>query len=105
MARDDKPKGAQGMKSAYELALERLEGQGIDRPRADALSDEQKARIAQARTYTESKLAELDILHRDQLRKLADPVKRDEQEEFYRRERERLTAECEAKIARLRGPG
>jgi len=72
---------AKGMKSAYE---------------------ETKRAIAEARRVTESKLAELEILHRDKLAKLADPVKRAEQEEFYRLEKERLTADGEAKVAKLR---
>lgn len=99
MATGDK---AKGMKSAYELALERLEAQGIERPREDALSDEQKRAIAEARQFTKSKLAELEILHRDKMKKLTDSVKLDEQEEFYRREKERLTNEGESRVARLR---
>lgn len=94
---------ARGMKSAYELALERLEAQGIERPREEALSDETKRAIAEARRVTESKLAELEILHRDKLAKLADPSKRAEQDEFYLLEKERITADGEARVAKLRG--
>jgi hypothetical protein len=103
MTAADNPKGAKGMKSAYELALERLESQGIDRPSATTLSEEQKRKIADARSLTESKLAELEILHRDKMAKLADPVKAGEQEEFYRLEKERLDRELEAKLVRIRG--
>ena len=99
MATGDK---AKGMKSAYELALERLESQGIERPSGTALTDEQKRAIAESRNLTESKLAELEILHRDQMTKLTDPVKRMEQEEFYERERESLTTDGEAKVDRIR---
>lgn len=91
-----------GMKSAYELALERLESQGIERPRATSLSDATKQAIAEARRVTEAKLAELEILHRDQLAKLGDPAARDEQESRYRRDRERVEAEGERAVARLR---
>ncbi|HLF57766.1 MAG TPA: hypothetical protein VI942_13065 [Thermoanaerobaculia bacterium] len=94
-----------GMKSAYEAALERLEREGIERPREEAFSEATKQAIAEARRVTESKLAELEILHRDKLQKLADYAQRDEQEEYYRRERERITAEGEAKVAQLRGGG
>ncbi|HSM12537.1 MAG TPA: hypothetical protein VLA66_00570 [Thermoanaerobaculia bacterium] len=100
MAPADKSKG---MKSAYELALERLEAEGIERPRDGALSEDTKQEIAEARRVTEAKLAELEILHRDRMRKLEDPVARAEQEEFFRRERERLTAEGEARVEKLRG--
>jgi hypothetical protein len=102
MGREDNRKGATGMKSAYELALERLESQGIERPSEGALSEEQKRAIADARAVTESKLAELDILHRDKMRKLEDPGKRAEQEEFYRLEKERLAGEGEKKVAKIR---
>jgi len=94
-----------GMKSAYELALERLAAQGIEAPRAQGLSESAKQAIAEARRATESKLAELEILHRDKLQKLDDYAQRDEQEEYYRREHERITAEGEAKVAKLRGGG
>ncbi len=99
MATRDK---AAGMKSAYELALERMEREGIERPREEALPEETKRAIAEARRVTESKIAELEILHRDKMAKLADPVKRDEQEEFYRRERDRIGAEGEARVEALR---
>jgi len=102
MAAADKSKG---IKSAYELALERLESEGIERPREDALSAETKDAIAAARRETESKLAELEILHRDRMSKLGDPVKRSEQEEFFRLERERITTAGEAKVERLRDAG
>jgi hypothetical protein len=93
------------MKSSYELALERMERAGIERPRDEALAEATKQAIAAARRVTESKLAELEILHRDKLAKLADPAQRDEQEEFYRREHERLTAEGEARVEKLRDQG
>lgn len=90
------------MKSAYELALERLEAQGVDRPRPASLSDATKAAIAEARRVTEAKLAELEILHRDQLAKLHGPAERAEQEEHYRRDRERIESDGERAVARLR---
>ena len=98
--------GAPGMKSAYELALERMDAMGVERPREEALSEEVKQAIAEARRVTESKLAELEILHRDKLAKLGDYDKVAAQEEFYRLEHERLTADGEARVAKLRGtPG
>lgn len=99
MATGDK---AKGMKSAYELALERMEARGIERPSETALTDDQKRAIAEARNLTESKLAELEILHRDKMAKLSDPAKADEQEEFYRLEKERLTSEGEMRVERIR---
>jgi hypothetical protein len=90
------------MKSAYELALERMESQGIDRPKEDSLTDAQRAEMAEVRRRVEAKLAELDILHRDKLAKTADPAARAEQEEHYRQERGRLEDERERKVAAIR---
>jgi LPS O-antigen subunit length determinant protein (WzzB/FepE family) len=89
------------MKSAYELALERLEKQGIERPREEGLGSEVQQKIAEARQHAEAKLAELEILHRDRLRK-ADPAKRQEEEDDYVRERRRIEGDRDRKIEKLR---
>ena len=102
LAMADKDK-ASGMKSAYELALERLEQQGIERPREEGLSGEQKEQVAEIRRQAEAKLAELEILHRDSLRKAFDPGKRQEAEEDYVRERRRIEEDRDRKIVKLRG--
>ena len=90
------------MKSAYQLALERLEAQGVEKPRGEALTEATKQALAAARKLTEAKIAELEILHRDQMAKLTDPMKREEQEEFYLREHETLTREGEARVDRIK---
>jgi len=97
----DKDK-ASGMKSAYELALERLEKQGIERPREEALSAETLEKIAEVRRQAEARLAELEILHRDRLGK-SDPFKRQEDEDNYVRERRRIEDDRDRKIEKLRG--
>jgi hypothetical protein len=100
---DRKP--AAGMKSAYELALERLERQGIQRPREDSVSEDTRKRLGEVRQQTEAKLAELEILHRDRLKGLYDPDKRREEEEEYVRERRRLETDRDRKLEKLRaGP-
>lgn len=91
-----------GMKSAYELALERLEKQGIERPREEAIPAETLEKIADARRQAEAKLAELEILHRDRLGK-SDPYKRQEDEDNYIRERRRIEDDRDRKIEKLRG--
>ena len=98
----DKDK-ASGMKSAYELALERMEKQGIERPREETLSEEFREQVAEVRRQAEAKLAELEILHRDRLRSVRDPAKRQEDEEEYVRERRRIEDDRERKVAKLRG--
>jgi hypothetical protein len=97
----DKDK-ASGMKSSYELALERLEKRGIERPREEALPAETLEKIADARRQAEAKLAELEILHRDRLGK-TDPFKRQEDDDNYVRERRRIEDDRDRKIEKLRG--
>ena len=60
------------MKSAYELALERLESQGIERPRQESLSEETRQRLNDVRQQAAAKLAELEILHLDRLKTVHD---------------------------------
>ena len=90
------------MKSAYEIALERMADQGIERPREEALSDVIRQEMAEARQRAAAALAELEILHRDRLAKLADPVERGEEEDDYRRERRRIEERRDRQIEKLR---
>lgn len=96
---------AAGMKSAYELALERLEKQGIERPREESFSDAIRDQIAEARRKADARLAELEILHKDRLKGVYDPAKRQEDEEEYVRERRRIEDDRDRKIEELRKKG
>jgi len=91
------------MKSAYELAIERLrkkdEEAGVT---STPVTGEQKAAIAEVRNFYESKLAEQQVLHQSALRKLLEPDAREVLEQEYRRERERLTSERDRKIEKIR---
>ena len=91
-----------GLKSAYELALERMEQQGISRPRENALTDEGREEARKIREKASAKIAELEILHRDRLKAEHDPLKRREDEEEYVRERRRIEERRDADIERLR---
>ena len=93
---------AKGMKSAYELALERLEQRGIDRPRQEALSDSEREQVAEIRRRAEAKVAELEILHKDRLAKIADSSQRKEEQEDFERERQRIEADRDRKIETIR---
>ena len=91
------------MKTAYELAMERLkkkdEEAGIEsRP----LTDAQKAQIAEIRNFYEAKLAEAQVMHQSKLKSVFDPGERETLELEYRRERERLSEERERKIKKIR---
>ncbi|MEO1366015.1 MAG: hypothetical protein AAFX50_02475 [Acidobacteriota bacterium] len=90
------------MKSAYELALERMESQGIERPDQDALSDDDRARIQEIRRRAEAKLAQLQIMHRERLAKLSSFGEREQEEEEYRIERRRIEDDREGKLEAIR---
>ena len=94
-----------GPKSAFELAMERLRKQDADEgvtTRA-SLTDEQKAAIAEVRSLYDSKIAEQEILQASAMKHLqvADPAEREEVERRFRRERERLASERDAKVGPL----
>ena len=92
-----------GPKSAYELAMERLrkqdEAAGVTH---QPLTEAQKAAIAEARSFFEAKLAEIEVLHQGRMRTTFDPEERAAREQEYRRDRERLTSERDAKLEKLR---
>ena len=94
---------ADGLKSSYELAMERLkkkdEEAGIE---PVTLTDEQKAAIAEARNFYDSKIAEQEVLYQSKMRATLDPAERDKLTETYRRDRERLTSDRNAKVEKLR---
>lgn len=91
-------------RSALELALERLrkkdEASGVTS--SAPLTEAQRQAIAEVRQICEAKLAEREILHASSLAAVFDPVERASLEDGYRRDRERLTADRDAAIARLR---
>jgi hypothetical protein len=91
------------MKSAYELAMERLRKQdekaGVEHR---LLTDAQKTAIAEVRNFYDAKIAEQDVLQQSRLRKTFDPAERDAIEAELRRDRERLATERDAKIEKIR---
>jgi hypothetical protein len=98
--------GESGPKSALEIAMERLRKldaeQGGSQP---ALSDAQKAAIAEARKVAEARLAEREVMYRSQLAQAADHAAREKAEEEYRRDRARITADRDSRVERIRRDG
>jgi hypothetical protein len=91
------------LKSAYELAMERFQKKDADAGIVQTpLTEAQKAAIAELRSRYQAKIAELEILHRSNTSALADPGARELAEDDYRRERERINAEREARIEAVR---
>ena len=90
-------------KSAVEIAMERLrkkdEAAGVVETR---LTDAQKATIAELRSVYGAKVAQADLQYKERLRASFDPAVHDALDLEYRRERERLTGELDAKIEQAR---
>jgi hypothetical protein len=94
---DDAPK------SSLELAMERLKRKDQEEGRVERpLGEEQRAAIAELRRIAEAKLAEREILHRSALARVGDPEAYAALEEEYRRDRERIVADRDAKIEEIR---
>jgi len=90
-------------KSAYELAMERLRKKdaeaGVEhRP----LNDEQRAAIAEIRSTYQARIAEREILFRSERSKATDPAALEEAEQNYRRDRDRMARERDAKVEKVR---
>jgi len=90
-------------KSAFELAMEKLKKKdaeaGVEqRP----LTDSQRAAIAEAKSLHEARVAERRILHQSATRTLRDAAEQEERDAELRRDLERLAAERDAKISKIR---
>jgi hypothetical protein len=95
---DDKP-----LKSSLELAMERLKKKDADagvesRPASRTI----RRRRSPRRAASGAKMAEAEVLHQSKMRSTADPGQRETLELQYRRDRERLTSDRDAKIEKIR---
>jgi hypothetical protein len=89
------------MKSAYELAMERLE-KGSP---SISLTDDQKKEIAEVDSVYRSKIAEREVFLKDQIRKAQIAGNLEEVQSLEKQlasEIRRLQEECEAKKEKLR---
>src|SRR5213594_3559822 len=90
-----------GMKSAYELAMERLEKASPSL----SLTEDQKKEIAEVDSVYRAKIAEKELFLKDQIRKAQDAGKFDEVESLEKQqaaEIRRLQEDCQAKKEKLR---
>jgi hypothetical protein len=93
----DKPK------SAFELAMERLDAEDREAGTKEApLTPQQKDAIAEARRIAASRLAEREILFRDSMKKTPDPETREKAEGEYHLDRQRIHDDCERAIEGIR---
>ena len=89
------------MKSAYELAMERLEKASP----SVALTEEQKKEIAEVDATYRAKVAEKELFLKEQIRKAQGAGKLEEAESLEKQlasDIRRLQEECEAKKEKLR---
>jgi glutamate synthase domain-containing protein 1 len=91
------------LKSAYELAMERLRAKdreaGVDEP--TRLTAEQKKEITELRQAAKAKLAEIEIMHRKQMANAVAgaPEEIEQIEERLRVDRRRVESKLESDIA------
>jgi hypothetical protein len=91
------------LKSSFELAMERLRQKDAEAGiTTRTLTDGEKAAIAEVRNFYDAKIAEQQVLHESRLRQLPDPAARDALAAEWRADRERLVAERERKIEKIR---
>jgi hypothetical protein len=89
------------MKSAYELAMERLEKASP----TISLTEEQKKEIAEVDSVCRAKIAEREVFLKDQIRKAQIAVNLEEVQSLEKQltsDIRRLQEECEAKKEKLR---
>ena len=89
------------MKSAYELAMERLQKQSPSTP----LTEEQKAQLAEIDSLYRSKMAEKELLLKEQIRREAQAGAANEVERLQKQlssELRRLQEECDQRKEKIR---
>jgi hypothetical protein len=90
-------------KSALELVMERLRKKDADAGVEEtALTDAQRAAIAEARNICEAKTAERRIMHASAVAGVFDPAERANRDDELRRDIERLESDRDARIAKIR---
>ena len=90
-------------KSAFELAMERLRRKDVEEGLTVVpLSEAQRTAIAEIRNLYDGWLAQEDVLHQSKMRTTIDPAEGDILQQRYRRERERLISERDAKLEKIR---
>jgi len=95
------------MKSAYEIAMEKLRRQDAERGESpEQLTDSQREEIAEVRKVYGARMAEREILHQAELRKARATGEAEAVatvEEAYRRDRGRIEEDRDAKIRAVKG--
>ena len=90
-------------KSAFELAMEKLKKKDAESGvEAQALTDSQRAAIADAKSLYEARVAERRIMHQSAILSIFDPAELEERATELRRDLERFASERDSKIQKIR---
>jgi hypothetical protein len=93
-------------RSRLEIVMERLRKKDAEAGVEEtALSDEQRAEIAEARSIYEAKVAERRIMHQSALATVFDLAEREQLDELFRRDLERFETDRDVRIRRIRAGG
>ena len=91
-------------KSALELVMERLKKKDAEAGvQEHALTDEQRAQIAEARSIYEARVAERRIMFQSQTAPVFDPAELELHREQLRRDLAQFESDRDAKIRKIRG--
>lgn len=91
------------LKSSFELAMERLRRKDAEAGvTTRVLSDAAKAQIAEVRSIYDAKIAEQQVMLQSRLARTMDLGEREVLEAGFRAEKERLSAERDAKVEKIR---
>jgi hypothetical protein len=93
---------AKAPKTAYELAMERLQAADPAGKKQRPLTAKQKEAIAQVRNAATARLAEREILFKDAMKTVVDPAEREKAESNYLTDRRRIDEDCEKQVEAIR---
>ena len=93
---------ADKLKSSFELAMERLRASEPAGGKEKPLSSAQKKKIAEARRIAAARLAELEILFKDALKRTLEPAQREKAEGEYHIDRQRINDDRDRAIEAIR---
>jgi hypothetical protein len=89
-------------KSSFELAMERLRASDPAGANEKPLTAAQKEEIAEARRVAAARLAELEILFKDAMKKNLEPAEREKAEGEYQIDRQRINDDRDRALEAIR---
>ena len=82
--------------------MERLRAADAKDTVEKSLTDAQKTAIAEVRKLAAARAAEREILFQDALKGMRDPAEREKAQEEYRIDRDRIQADCDRAVEKIR---